>query len=295
MELNNLLSAYQIAKNKEGNLVEDPRIAELDNQVQEEVPQMNNADEVNRLETMMGQLDPANQEPEYMKELGKERDIMQEEQYAQDDQSALDTMKFSDAFSQHYDKVKDIPVSERPKLVWRGREYAPIKADEPEEIKQEVMGPSEATVKASKEESSYKDILGQRESSNDYQAENSLGYIGKYQMGGMALQDLGLKDKQGNWTGKDGINSKEDFLNNPEVQEKTMDEWVNIQNKYLKSAGADKYIGTKFDGVNVTKEGLSAAAHLVGAKAVAKMLQTGKIPQDANGVKATEYMKMFSK
>jgi len=130
MDLNNLLSAYQIAKNKDGNLVEDPRINELDSQIQEETPQVNNSDEVSRLETMMSQLDPANQEPQYMKELGKERDVMQQEQYAQDDS---DAMRFSDAFEQHYEKVKDLPVEERPKLTWRGREYAPIKADEPEQ------------------------------------------------------------------------------------------------------------------------------------------------------------------
>lgn len=136
----------------------------------------------------------------------------------------------------------------------------------------------------------HREWLGQRESSNNYRAVNRLGYLGKYQFGGAALQDLGYKDSEGNWTGKDGINSTEDFLSNPEVQEKAQDDFRARNLEYLESKGATKYIGTTFKGVPVTQEGLLTAAHLVGAGAVSQMLRTGEVPTDANGTSALEYL-----
>lgn len=134
-------------------------------------------------------------------------------------------------------------------------------------------------------------MLGERESSNDYTAVNQLGFLGKYQFGGAALTDLGFK-KDGAWTGKDGIESKEDFLASPEVQEKAIKAWIPKLKKQLKSKGALDFVGTEFDGEVVTEEGLIAAAHLVGAGGVSKMLKTGEIPEDANGTKAVEYLKL---
>lgn len=118
-----------------------------------------------------------------------------------------------------------------------------------------------------------------------------MGYLGKYQFGGAALKDLGYKEGS-TWTGKDGINSKEDFLASPEAQEAAMTSYVTIQEGYLESNGAMDYVGTEFDGEIITKEGLVAAAHLVGAGAVKKMLKTGVVPEDANGTKAVEYLKL---
>lgn len=139
---------------------------------------------------------------------------------------------------------------------------------------------------------SYQEVLGARESSNNYQAVNQLGYLGKYQMGGMALQDIGYKDAQGNWTGKNGINSPQDFLASPSVQEQAQMELMDKQDSYISNYGTDKFIGTIFQGIPVTQEGLRAASHLVGAKAVDNMLRTGEVPQDANGVKAIEYLQL---
>ena len=140
----------------------------------------------------------------------------------------------------------------------------------------------------------FKSILGKLESGGEkdpYKAVNRLGYLGKYQFGGLALQDLGYKNKKGKWTGKDNIKSKEDFLNSPDVQEKALSNYVTIQERYLKSKGALDYIGKEIDGVKITKGGLLGAAHLVGAGAVSKMLRSGKIPQDANSTKATKYLR----
>lgn len=138
----------------------------------------------------------------------------------------------------------------------------------------------------------FSDKLGQLESSNNYKAVNRFGYLGKYQFGNLALIDLGYKNKKG-WTGKDQIRNAKDFLNSPKIQEKAFKEWRVILKKYLKYNGSMKYVGKKFSGIKVTKYGLMAASHLVGAYAVKKMLKTGKIPKDANKVKATDYMKHF--
>lgn len=136
------------------------------------------------------------------------------------------------------------------------------------------------------------DTIGRLESNNNYQAINRFGYLGKYQFGGMALIDLGYKNKDG-WTNKDGIESKEDFLNDKEVQERAFTDWVSILEKYLKRNGSLEYIGKKINNIKITKNGLLAASHLVGASAVSKMLKTGIIPKDGNGTKATKYLKEF--
>ena len=83
----------------------------------------------------------------------------------------------------------------------------------------------------------YFDALGFKESSSvsggaqNYGSENPFGYIGKYQFGEAALFDLGYygidnsdsnlfrNDWSGNWSGKNGINSKQDYFNNGAVQE----------------------------------------------------------------------------
>ena len=46
----------------------------------------------------------------------------------------------------------------------------------------------------------FLDALGFRESTDNYALVNSYGYMGRYQMGGEALQEAGFKDAEGNWT-----------------------------------------------------------------------------------------------
>ena len=73
------------------------------------------------------------------------------------------------------------------------------------------------------------------EGGGDPEVINQFGYIGKYQFGEDALIDLGYYkqdgtsnrtadgkfkyDWAGEWTGKNGIKSKEDFLHNHEAQD----------------------------------------------------------------------------
>ena len=129
--------------------------------------------------------------------------------------------------------------------------------------------------------------LGARESGGKYNIINRYGYAGKYQMGEMALVDAGYymkpskkynNDWSGVFTGKDGIKSIQDFLNNPAVQEKAQIIYKKKQWGYLKAVGADKYIGKIINGYTITASGLLAGAHLKGAGSVIKYLKSnGKL------------------
>ena len=141
--------------------------------------------------------------------------------------------------------------------------------------------------------SAFSQKLGKLESNNNYKAVNRFGYLGKYQFGGAALIDLGYKNKDYKWTCKDNICNKKDFLNNSEIQEKALKNWVKILKKYLKSKKVYEFIGKSFNGIKITESGLLAASHLVGAGAVSKMLKSGNVPKDGNNVKATSYLKEF--
>lgn len=136
---------------------------------------------------------------------------------------------------------------------------------------------------------SYKTAIGVRESSGNYGAENTIGYLGMYQMGAMALQDAGyvksgvnsnkaLNDPK-NWL----KGSKEEFLRNPAMQEDAMRKYTNKQIGYLKSK---KVIDNQSSPEEVA--GFLAAAHLVGAGGAAQ-LKAGNVKQDAYGSKSSEY------
>ncbi len=110
------------------------------------------------------------------------------------------------------------------------------------------------------------------------------------------MQDAGFKDSNGSWTKRAneyGVYSEHDFLNTPKAQEAAIrychqKVWTYIQNYKL-----TKKVGTTFRGIKVTASGLLAACHLVGASAINNMFKNKIVPSDANGTKATDYMKRF--
>jgi len=154
----------------------------------------------------------------------------------------------------------------------------------------------------------FRDAIAFRESSGDPTIENKYGYIGLYQFGEAALQDLGYykgdltkkNDWIGEWTGKNGIYSKDDFLNpnNPEkakeIQNMVADEWFALLWKRIQRLGLDKYVGQTVDGIEITESGLIAAAHLKGVGALKKFLE-GKLKntKDAFGTDIREYLSEF--
>lgn len=146
--------------------------------------------------------------------------------------------------------------------------------------------------------SDFKEALGSRESTDDYSVVNQYGYMGKYQLGSLALQDIGFKDKNGNWTEKAnsyGIYCQNDFLSSPSVQDIAFDLYVKKQQSYIHNLGLDKYIGQTMNGVLITESGLVAAAHLVGVGSLEEALKSGNLTsaKDGNGVEAKEYMESF--
>lgn len=147
--------------------------------------------------------------------------------------------------------------------------------------------------------------LGARESGGKYKAFNKYGYAGKYQMGEAALIDAGYyKKPSGNynndWTGvfsgKDGVYSIQDFLNNPTAQENAQIIFKKRQWAYLKALDAHKYVGQIINGYKITESGLLAGAHLKGAGSVSAYLKSGgKINQrDAFGTSVETYIKKFA-
>lgn len=155
---------------------------------------------------------------------------------------------------------------------------------------------------------------------NQYQFENPLSFIGKYQFGEILLIRLGYykadvyygrgTDKnywRGTWTKKNGIDSKLKFLNSPNVQEEAIREafrvyWKDI-NDILTQQGKsiNNYLGQKktFNDkgksktITVTLSGILAGAHLRGPDQVVDLLVKGKVYYDEFGTSILEYMEIF--
>ncbi|GJL72263.1 MAG: hypothetical protein NMNS01_14620 [Nitrosomonas sp.] len=166
----------------------------------------------------------------------------------------------------------------------------------------------------------YFDLLGFRESSSipggvqNYDIENRFGFIGKYQFGEAALFDLGYyaidnsdsnlfrNDWVGNWSGKGGISSKQDYLNNGAVQELIVRDWHALLWERIQFLGLEKYAGQTLNGQQITLSGMLAASHLIGAGSQSSevaglkgYLLSGAVfsPEDGNGTSANEFMSIF--
>ena len=171
------------------------------------------------------------------------------------------------------------------------------------------------------------EVLGEFESEipsgdpNQYQAENKLGFLGKYQFGEPLLIDIGYykaniyyghgADKnywQGTWTGKKGIDSKSKFHNSPEVQELAIREafklnWERINNTLRgKGKAINNYIGQKktFKDqevskiITITLSGILAGAHLRGPYGVVEILLKNQVFYDEYGISILRYMDEYS-
>jgi hypothetical protein len=124
-------------------------------------------------------------------------------------------------------------------------------------------------------------VVGHKESFNRYDVVNRLGYMGKYQFSYTTLKSLGYNI------------TREEFLNNPCLQEEAMSKLLAENYKTLKKY-IDKYDGEVVHGICVTKSGILAAAHLGGAGNVRRWFRRGASFKDGNGIDITTYMKKFS-
>ncbi|MBC7523040.1 MAG: peptidoglycan-binding protein LysM [Flavobacterium sp.] len=128
----------------------------------------------------------------------------------------------------------------------------------------------------------FKEAIACRESRGQYDLVNSLGYLGKYQFGTSALRSVGITNNQ-------------QFLNNPELQEKAFVALIKI-NKWQLRDLIKIYSGKVIDGVTITESGILASAHLGGAGSVRKFLESKgrrKI-KDNYGTSVKSYMRDFA-
>lgn len=130
----------------------------------------------------------------------------------------------------------------------------------------------------------YLKLLGARES--DFRKTAGKGsYKGLYQFNKDSLNAIGL--------------NMQDYLDNTKVQYDAALKYRDANLNQLKNY--QKYIGSTKDGIRVTKNGLGAMAHLLGAATVrdyfdgtknTKLAQNGFV--DGNGTHISEYLKLFS-
>ncbi|GGE59055.1 hypothetical protein [Actibacterium pelagium] len=149
------------------------------------------------------------------------------------------------------------------------------------------FGDREVVVLAASEPKPYDAFLAElrhMESRGNYRAVNTLNFLGAYQFGEAALIDLGYvrRDRNisdnnfgGGFTGKDGIRSVNDFLNNPRVQDKAARNWVKLMWHYIESEGLHRYAWTRTGDVVLTPSGMLGATHLLGTGGLRKFIKSG--------------------
>ena len=131
-----------------------------------------------------------------------------------------------------------------------------------------------------KDHNSFLNAIGEKESSNRYTVVNRFGYMGKYQFSKNTLKLLDIKV------------TKNEFLNNPGLQEEAMDRLLTENYKSLKRF-IKKYENTMLHVVYITKSGVLAAAHLGGVGNVKKWFRKGIDFKDGNGTSIITYMNKF--
>ena len=162
----------------------------------------------------------------------------------------------------------------------------------------------------------FLNALAIRESSNNFRVESATyHYLGRYQLGELALADIGWyyegvpgqrkapNDYKGTWTSLAkgyGVKSKDDFLNKPHAQEAAVRAYHKNNWKYLSNRGALKYLGgvvndRRWGTIFLSESALLAGSHLCGAPAISDYLKSNRRmpPSDGLGTQVTEYMSMF--
>ena len=138
----------------------------------------------------------------------------------------------------------------------------------------------------SQENKEYLIKLAKRESSYQPLVQNSGGYFGLYQFGNAALKDVGM--------------SKDDLKKSLNNQHKAALALANQNEKILKDI-IQKYNGKYKNGVKLTRNGILAMAHLLGAGSVQDYFNNTKNTPfskngfvDGNKTHILEYAKLFS-
>ena len=143
-------------------------------------------------------------------------------------------------------------------------------------------------------------IAGGRTAGGEYTG----NFLGKYQLGAEALVQAGYINKScltnefkgrptyavqsdSCWTGKNGVNSKTDYLNNAAAQEDGMHEFTKGQYKILVANGTIKSSDSSEEVM-----GKITAAHLIGVGGASKLFKTGVDSNDALGTSGQSYYEL---
>lgn len=127
------------------------------------------------------------------------------------------------------------------------------------------------------------------ESKGIWNIANRFGYIGKYQIGKLALLDMGydstwINELQSSIYMENGTYKFDLSLFPPEKQNEAIIKYLKrIENIYLNDI-IKKYSNKKIDGIKITKAGILSASFLGFSNVRKFMLSNGKInPADGNG------------
>ena len=144
----------------------------------------------------------------------------------------------------------------------------------------------------------YLEILGKRESNNNFRAINRFGYIGRWQFGALALIDANYVkrgasnsklDQASWWLGRKKVSSRADWFDNKnDCQFDAMSTYTRRNYKSLLNIGA-----LLPDEPKAVVVGMLAVSHLLGAGG-AKKMREGDSPVDGNGVSGTDYFELLS-
>ena len=151
--------------------------------------------------------------------------------------------------------------------------------------------------------------LAQRESSGNPAVENSLGYLGLYQMGELAMIDAdwyseaGARTSRNDWTGQwltgarnNAVSSKQSYLGNARAQDIAVVRYHDRVWTYIVGLGLDEYEGRRINGILITRSGLLASSHLLGAGTLRDYLEANGQGSfaDGFGTSIEEYLSLFA-
>lgn len=172
----------------------------------------------------------------------------------------------------------------------------------------------------------FLEALGERESSNRYVLQNKYGYMGRWQLGMSALQDIGFVDDNNNFTSlanSFGAFDKTTFLLSAQAQDYAIYQYHRKTWSYLVNKELDKYVGSVVqltqpmevenivineegeeevvttiedvvvEEIEVTVSNLIAGSHLMGTGNMKKYLEGDTTLKDSNGTEINEYMRLF--
>jgi hypothetical protein len=129
----------------------------------------------------------------------------------------------------------------------------------------------------------FLDHVAERESNNTPTVINRYGMLGKYQFSPLTIKGLGYTI------------TKEEFLQNAELQDSVMVDYMRANNRELEDL-IKRYEGRIFKGVKITRSGLLAAAHLAGSGGVRNYFNSddphGR--KDGNGTSVRDYLSEFN-